>query len=304
MEAIEVINVTKTFKNFDAVKEASFCVRQGEIFGFLGENGAGKSTTIRMLLGLIWPTEGEVRLNGITVVPGTGEALRGVGAIVEQPCFYGNMTVEQNLRLTAQLSGGCSQPQIEELLVLLGLDSMRNKRAGIMSHGQKQRLGIAQALLPDNSLLILDEPQDGLDPHWIRETRRLLSLLKQRGVTVLISSHRLNEIEQVCDRVGIIHRGRMLYEGRVEPLLNATEYISISCEPMDKACTLLREHGKNVSPNGNGTLQVHAPTNEQAAQINEMLVSKAIAVSEMSRIRLSLEDVFLNLTGKDAETRQ
>lgn len=301
MEAIRIANLTKTFKGFDAVKDASFSVSQGEIFGFLGENGAGKSTTIRMLLGLIFPTEGEVFLNGIEVVPGTGQALRGVGAIVEQPCFYGNLTVEQNLRLSAQLSGGCTASQVEEVLTLLGLDSMRGKKAGILSHGQKQRLGIAQALLPDNRLIILDEPQNGLDPHWIRETRRLLMLLKERGVTVLISSHRLNEIEQVCDRVGIIHRGRMLYEGHVEPLLSATEYVTVSCLQPEQARTILTEHGLEVSPTGNGATRVHAPTDEKAASVNKILVSAGFAVSEISRVRLSLEDVFLNLTQKDQQ---
>jgi ABC-2 type transport system ATP-binding protein len=301
MNAVEAHNLTKYFGPKAAVKDLSLAVPEGEIYGFLGENGAGKSTTFRMLLGLIWPDQGEAFLGGVPVSPGSGKAMQGVGAMMDAPYFYGHLTAEQNLRLFAELSGPVSDSQISEALSLLGIEEQRRQTAGTLSHGQKQRLGIAQALLPGNRLLLLDEPQNGLDPLWVKNLRDLLRDLASGGITILVSSHRLHEIEQVCHRVGIIHQGEMLYEGPVAPLLAVNEYVSVVCGQPQDAADRLRASGYRLEPSPNGELVVHAPGEEEAARLNRELVTAGFAVSEIIRKRVSLEEIFLQLTSTHRE---
>jgi ABC-2 type transport system ATP-binding protein len=299
MNVVETHGLGKVFGSRAAVKDLSITIPQGEIYGFLGENGAGKSTTIRMLLGLIWPDTGEAFLNGMKVTPGSAKPLEGVGAMMDSPFLYSHLTAEQNLRLFAELSGPVTSAQITEAIKLAGLEEQRHQVAGTLSHGQKQRLGIAQALLPDNRLLLLDEPQNGLDPLWVKKLRELLRTLATRGITILISSHRLHEIEQVCHRVGIIHRGEMLYDGPVGPLLSATEYITVGCERSQEAADFLRSQGFTVDPGSNGQIMVHAPSDEEAAKVNRGLVGAGFDVIELLRKRISLEEIFLELTSDD-----
>lgn len=300
---IEVRGLTKYYGNTAAIRQVNLSVQEGEIYGFLGENGAGKTTTIRIILGLVWPDEGAVLIRGRSVKPGCGKSLLGVGAILDEPRFYNHLSVEDNLRLLADLSGGASRKQVDEVLHLLGLEGMRRKAAGALSHGQRQRLGLAQALLPDNQILLLDEPQNGLDPSWIQKTRELLQQLAARGVTVLISSHRLNEIEQVCDRVGIIHRGQMLYEGSVAPLLEFTESITITLTDSraQAAVEHLARQGTLAEPTSPCRLAIRTVRDEDIAGINRNLVQAGFGICEISRPRCTLEEVFLRLIADDGK---
>ncbi len=297
MNAVEARGLTKFYGKQVAVRDLCLAIPQGEIYGFLGENGAGKSTTIRMLLGLIWPDEGEAWLNGRRVQTGKADALVGVGAMLDNPYIYGHLPVVENLRLFASLSGPVTQDQITRALELLGLSEKRNQTAGTLSHGQKQRLGIAQALLPESRLLLLDEPQNGLDPLWVRNLRDILHQLSNEGITILISSHRLHEIEQVCHRVGIIHQGKLLYEGAVGPLLVSDEFVSIGCNRQTEALSILSEAGFSVEPGNNGTILVKAPTDPIAAHANRRLVEAGFEVTELVRRKATLEEIFLQLTG-------
>ena len=298
MAAIEASGLPKYFGEVAAVRDLTLCVQQGEVYGFLGENGAGKSTTIRMLLGLIWPDSGQAWIQGKTTTSGNSRSREAVGSIVEEPRFYEPLTVEQNLRIFGQLSGGVSSERISEALAMVGLEELRRKKAGVLSHGQKQRLGIAQALLPDNKILILDEPQNGLDPHWIKKVRELLAFLSSRGVSVLISSHRLNEIEQVCHRVGIIHRGQMLYQGTIEPLLARGARMMIRCSRPEEAARRLKENGIDGVDVSNGELTVPSESDENTGRIISFLFDSGYVIYEARRMRFTLEDVFLDLTRK------
>ncbi|NUN95003.1 MAG: ABC transporter ATP-binding protein [Candidatus Omnitrophica bacterium] len=302
MNVVETRGLTKCFGKKVAVKNFSMTVTEGEIYGFLGENGAGKSTTFRVLLGFIWPDQGEAFLRGVEVSPGSGKALMGVGAMMEAPYFYGHLSAEENLRLFAELSGPVTKARIDEAISLLGLEEQRGQKAGTLSHGQRQRLGIAQALLPDNRLLLLDEPQNGLDPLWVKKLRELLRDLAAKGVTILISSHRLHEIEQVCDRVGIIHKGDLLYEGPVAPLLALAEYVEVRCDRPIEAAAHLMAQGFEVKPSTNGSLSARAPEGRDAARLNRFLLEAGFEVSEMVRKRVTLEEIFLELTYGREET--
>ena len=297
MNAIEAKGLTKIYGKRAAVSNLNLSIEEGEIYGFLGENGAGKSTTIRMLLGLIWPDDGEAWLNGCRVQTGKADALVGIGAMLDNPYIYGHLPVVENLRLFANLSGPVTEEQIARALDLLGLTEMRKQAAGTLSHGQKQRLGIAQALLPDNRLLLLDEPQNGLDPLWVRNLRDILRQLSNEGITVLISSHRLHEIEQVCHRVGIIHRGEMLYEGAVEPLLATGDFITVRCTKPQEALGVLDEAGFTMEPGSNSVIRVRAATETEASRANRILVEAGFDVSELMRKKITLEEIFLRLTG-------
>src|SRR5712691_4976815 len=217
---LQTEKLTKKYRRRLVVDGLSLKVERGDIFGFLGQNGAGKSTTIRMLLGLVRPTSGSVRLLGCDMSRQPLRALARVGAIIETPAFYENFSGWQNLRMFAALSGGAKRERIEAVLETVGLRERARGPVRVYSHGMRQRLGIAQALLPDPEFLILDEPTDGLDPQGLCEIRVLIRRLRDElGLTVLLSSHLLYEVEQICDRVAIIDEGQLLYHGPVEDLI-------------------------------------------------------------------------------------
>src|SRR5215475_1709895 len=212
--ALQTEELTKRFGTRIAVDRLTIRVERGDIYGFLGPNGAGKSTTLRMLLGLVRPTSGLIKF---PVRASSWEYLRArsrVGAIIESPAFYENFSGRRNLQLLASLSGGVKLSRVEQVLELVGLRDRARDPVKVYSYGMRQRLGIAQALLPTPELIILDEPTNGLDPQGIHETRKLIRRLRDEfNLTVLLSSHLLSEIEQLCNRVGIIHEGRLLYQG-------------------------------------------------------------------------------------------
>jgi len=295
--ALETRDLTKRFGSRTAVDRLSLRVERGDIYGFLGPNGAGKSTTLRMLLGLVRPTSGVVRF---PLPAGTWEYLRArsrVGAIIETPAFYENISGRRNLQLLASLSGGVKKKRVEEVLEIVELGDRARDPVKVYSYGMRQRLGIAQALLPTPELIILDEPTNGLDPQGIQETRKLIRRLRDdMRLTVLLSSHLLTEIEQLCNRVGIIHEGRLLYEGGPEALVTPSKVYRVRVDDLSTAFELLTTlSGVTVSRNGDSVLRI-AANEESIAAVNALLVSKQIKVYELSPAQESLEEAFLRLT--------
>jgi ABC-2 type transport system ATP-binding protein len=289
--------LTKKYGRRIAVDQLSLEVERGDIFGFLGQNGAGKSTTIRMALGLVRPTRGGVRLLGQDVCRHPLRALRRVGAIIESPAFYDHLTAWQNLRLFAAMSGGATRKRIEEILEIVGLRARANEPVRVYSHGMRQRLGIAQALLPAPEFVILDEPTDGLDPQGIREVRLLIGRLREElNLTVLLSSHLLYEVEQICNRVAIIDHGRLLYQGTIEQLVETNKTVKLTVDRLEEAYELLSaDAALAVSRNGSESLYVKM-ADEHIARVNALLVERGFRVTELSPQRETLEQVFLRLT--------
>lgn len=220
--AIQISNLTKRFKSFIAVDDLSFSVNEGEVYGFLGQNGAGKSTTIRMMLSLIKPTEGDIQIFGLSLEKEREKILSKTGAVVEKPDLYKYLTAYENMKLFSMLSGiSLTRAEIMRQLAVVGLEKRANDKVKVYSQGMKQRLGIAVALLNDPSLIILDEPTNGLDPQGIADIRSLILMLsKDQGKTVLVSSHLLSEVEQIADSMIIIDRGKKIIEGKVSELIN------------------------------------------------------------------------------------
>lgn len=295
--------LTKRYGRHVAVDNLELSVERGDIFGFLGQNGAGKSTVIRMSLGLIKPTAGRVLLFGHDMSRHPLRALGRIGAIVEAPAFYENFSGYANLRMLAALSGGATRKQIEEALELVGLLERAQDPVRAYSHGMRQRLGIAQALLPRPEFIILDEPTDGLDPQGIHEIRLLLPRLRDElGLTIMLSSHLLLEVERVCNKVAIINKGKLLYQGAIENLLAKDKLIKITVEPLEAAHQLLiRDPALTVSRNGSNSLYVRMQQ-ECIPRVNELLVRNKIQVLELVVQQPTLEEVFLTLTAPPHET--
>ena len=302
--ALQTENLTKRFGARVAVDRLTIRVERGDIYGFLGPNGAGKSTTLRMLLGLVRPTSGVIKF---PVRASNWEYLRArsrVGAIIETPAFYENFSARRNLQLLASLSGGVQKNRVEEVLGIVDLRERAQDPVKVYSYGMRQRLGIAQALLPTPEIIILDEPTNGLDPQGIHETRNLIRRLRDEfRLTVLLSSHLLTEIEQLCNRVGIIHEGRLLYEGGPEALVAPTSLYKVRVDNLSGAFELLtREPGVTVSRNGTSYLRIDADA-ERISAVNALLVGKGIKVYELSPAQESLEEAFLRLTKTVAASR-
>jgi ABC-2 type transport system ATP-binding protein len=294
---LQTETLTKTYGKRTVVDGLSLSVERGDIFGFLGQNGAGKSTAIRMLLGLVRPTRGRVLLFGRDVAKHSLEVLRRMGAIVETPAFYENFSGWDNLRIFAAMSGGANRKRIEEALVLVDLLDRAQDPVRTYSHGMRQRLGLAQALLPNPEFIILDEPTDGLDPQGIREIRLLLPRLQgELGLTIMLSSHLLHEVERVCNKVAIIDKGRLLYQGVMGALIAEEKLTKITVEPLEVAYQLLRrEPAVSVRRNGDSSLYVKMQ-DDCIPHVNALLVANGIRVMELTPQRATLEDVFLKLT--------
>lgn len=295
--ALQTENLTKRFGARTAVDRLTIRVEQGDIYGFLGPNGAGKSTTLRMLLGLVRPTSGTIKF---PLRASGWEYLRArsrVGAIIEMPAFYENFSGRRNLQLLASLSGGVQRKRVEEVLDIVDLRDRAEDPVKVYSYGMRQRLGIGQALLPTPEIIILDEPTNGLDPQGIHETRKLIRRLRDEfKLTVLLSSHLLTEIEQLCNRIGIIHEGRLLYEGGPEALVASASLYKVRIDDVSGAFEILtREPGVTVSRNGTSFLRVEADA-ESISAANARLVGSGIKVYELSPALESLEEAFLRLT--------
>jgi ABC-type multidrug transport system ATPase subunit len=294
---LQTEGLSKKYRGRVAVDELSLEVGRGDVFGFLGQNGAGKSTTLRMVLGLVRPSAGRVLLLGHDLAREPHRALRRVGAIVEAPAFYDHFSGRENLRLLAALSGGATERRLDEVLEVVGLRARAPDPVRQYSHGMRQRLGIAQALLPAPEFVMLDEPTDGLDPQGIHEVRALTRRLRDElGLTVLLSSHLLHEVEQICNRVAIIDHGRLLYQGAVEPLVAADKTVRLRVDRPDEAAAILAaEPGVEVRRNGDGSLHLKL-ADDQVARANALLVGRGFRVSELAPQRETLEEVFIRLT--------
>jgi ABC-type multidrug transport system ATPase subunit len=275
-----------------AVDQLNMRVRRGEVYGFLGPNGAGKTTTLRMLLGLIRPTSGSAVVLG--AAPGAPDGLARVGALVETPAFYPFLSGRDNLRLLAR-HAGVLETRIPGVLGEVDLTGRAGDRFATYSLGMKQRLGVAGALLKDPELLILDEPTNGMDAAGMAEMRTFISGLGQSGRTVLLSSHLMGEVEQVCDRVGVIRSGRLVGEGTLDELRGQAG-LRVRAEPLALAQRVLAALApvERVAVSDDALLLTAEPT--AAARINRALVEAGVAVSELRQERASLEQVFLELT--------
>lgn len=306
---IEVTNLSKRFKSLWAVNSLNLNVFKGDIFGFLGPNGAGKSTTIRMLLSLIYPTTGSVKIFEMDLFKNRIKILKRIGAIVEKPDMYGYLSARKNLEILAKLSRyDITNQRIMEILDIVGLKDRANSKVKTFSSGMKQRLGIAQALIHDPELIILDEPTTGLDPHGMKEIRDLiLSLKNDFGKTIFLSSHLLFEVEAIATRMIIINKGKTVVEGSVEELLRPKELeVLFNVNDIERAIDI----AKNMS------LEVINKTNEQNFDkknqvrikiqrelipvLNKKYVENDIEVFSITPSR-SLEDYFLSLTDGGAK---
>lgn len=293
---IETKGLTKQFQKFTAVKDIDLKVPKGALYGFLGPNGAGKSTTIRLLLNLIKPTKGKVYLFDKDIEKHRMEILRKVGAMVDSPSYYENLTACENLEIIRKILQ-IDKKEIDKVLEIVNLSKWKNEKVKKFSLGMKQRLGIAQALIGGRELLILDEPTNGLDPAGVREIRNLIiSLPKMMGVTVLISSHILSEIELIADHVGIICKGRLLFQGTLDELkAKGNREIILQARPLTEAEGFLKRKGYAVENQG-GRLHISGG-NLQIEELNKALVLEGYGVSYLSERQKNLEEIFLELTG-------
>lgn len=296
---IEVQGLSKNFKDLRAVDSLSLNVNRGDVFGFLGPNGAGKSTTIRLLLTLIKPSAGTIKIFGKKLTEERKTILKDVGAIIEHPDFYNYLTAYKNLEILSRISGREVKPKrIMEILEIVGLSERRNSKVKTYSHGMKQRLGIAQALLHDPELIILDEPTTGLDPQGMKEIRDLITFLcKERNKTIFLSSHILSEVEQVANRMIIINKGKKIVEGNVQDLLNEAKLkVSVEVIEVENAKQLITQsRWAEKLDSANEHRMIFNIQPEEITELNKYLVSNNISVSALVPTR-SLESYFLNIT--------
>jgi ABC-type multidrug transport system ATPase subunit len=293
--------VGKSFGDTVALEELSFGVPEGSVCGLLGPNGSGKTTAIRLLLGLTRPDAGSTSLLGVPAGGhGFAAATRQTGALVEGPSLYSRASARQNMRIQAAAVGlRRAGPEIESLLQLVGLEERAATRTGGFSMGMKQRLGLAIALLGSPRLVILDEPTNGLDPSGIVEIRDLISRLPERGVTVLVSSHLLSEVELMCDRVTIINRGSLVADGTMAEVVGSSGSsayrVTVAESEVPAAVTCLSALGLAVEPGQGGLLSVSGPVTD-GSQLSCVLAAEGIFVSGLTQEKPDLERVFLSLT--------
>lgn len=289
---LEVSGLWKQFGGKPALEDVSFTVRKGEIYGLLGHNGAGKSTTLGIILGMVEPQQGSVMVGGFDVGRERAQALRKVGAIFESPAFYEYLSGWENLRILTSYSGGFNKDDAREVVERVGLTKRIDSKVRTYSHGMRQRLALAQALLPEPEVLLLDEPTDGLDPegiHWFREF--ILGLRRDRGMTVLFNSHLLGEVEIMCDRVAILREGRRIYEGNVRELAGDVPVFNVVLDPWDKACEIIHAHGGEIMEPG----KVSLPVGLDPAAIVDALVASHVRIRAFTPVRKSLEDFYMEI---------
>ncbi|MGL5821930.1 MAG: ABC transporter ATP-binding protein [Sarcina sp.] len=297
---LELKNINKTIQGKKIIDNISFSVDSGEIFGFLGPNGAGKTTTIKMITGLISIGSGEILINGHNVKKDFEKALANVGAIIENPDMYGYMTGKANLKYYARMHDNVPKERIDEVIKLVKLENRINDKVKGYSLGMRQRLGVAQALIHNPKLLILDEPTNGLDPMGIKELRQTLRDLTKQGMSVVVSSHLLSEMELMCDRFCIIDEGK-LKDIKSMTEINSTKGTNINTYSLDvdkltNAKSVIELSFKDISINIFEN-KLHIETDRATiAQINKLLISKDFLVYEISTINKTLEDEFIALT--------
>lgn len=297
---IETNKLTKKFKGRVAVESVELKIKQGEIYGFLGPNGAGKTTTIRMLLGLAKPTYGSIKIFGKDMKKEKLSVLKRVGSLVEYPSYYGHLTAYENLEAIRILLDA-PKSRIEEVLNIVRLSKEAKRPVKGFSLGMKQRLGIAAALLGNPELLILDEPTNGLDPSGILEMRELIkSMPKEHGITILVSSHLLSEIDQMATEVGIISKGKMIFQDSIEAMREkSTSKIAIKVNETEQAWRMLLSKGIQAEME-NKQLYLAQASDEAVANVVTELITNRFSVYRVQEEKKSLEDIFLELTGGEA----
>ena len=300
MHCLETSDLHHRFGHQDVLRGVNMQVPAGSIYGFLGPNGSGKTTTLRLILGLLGTQRGEIRIFGKRFDRERIAILRNVGSMIESPSLYDHLTAAENLRLL-QLIHRCPESRIAEVLALVGLAHTGNKRAKQFSLGMRQRLAIAAALLHRPSLVILDEPTNGLDPQGIIEIRNLLIELNRRdGCTILVSSHLLTEIERVATHVGILGRGRLLFQGTIDELRRCRQEVlavHVSTSDNDAAVAAITAGGI-AARLSDGEIVLPALTGERIAAINRQLNARNLDVYEIRTVRNDLETIFLNLVAE------
>ena len=291
---ISLCNIRKQFGAQLAVEHLDLEVKRGEIFGLLGHNGAGKSTAIGMMLGQVWPTRGEIRICGFDVTTQRQRALQKVGAIFETPVFYDYLSGWRNLEILSHYSAPTSRERIREVVDWVGLTGREKSLLKTYSHGMRARLAIAQALLPQPQLLILDEPSDGLDPEGIHEMRQtILRLHREMGLTILLSSHLLNEVEQLCTRIAVMNRGRKVFEGDLAAISQPQNWVTLRVNDFSAATKCLREAALIIDERDGKAIAL-AP-NIATDEVVRCLVKHGISVFAITPHEQSLEEFYLSL---------
>ena len=295
---IEATGLVKRYGDLIAVDRIDLSVREGDVYGYLGPNGAGKTTSLRMLLGLIRPDAGSARLFGRDPLEDGARALDGVAGFVEAPRFYPYLSGLRNLQLVAALDGGGAERRIGEALDTVDLADRAGDKVGGYSHGMRQRLGIAGALLRAPRLLLLDEPTTGLDPAGMRDMRRLIRALADQGITVLLSSHLMGEVEELCDRVAIVRGGRKVYEGDLAELIDAAAgRYALRTTDDDRAAAIARDrHGiADVARRDDGAV-TFAAGEAAASGLSLALAAEGVGIVALVPERASLEELFFRMT--------
>lgn len=296
---LSVKNLHKKIGHVHIIKGISFDVYAGEIFGFLGANGSGKTTTIRMLVNLIRPTSGNVTIDKFDVQQQHEAALARVGCIVETPELYHYLTGWENLQHFARMLPNITEKNIQKVVDLVGMDGRINDRVSTYSLGMRQRLGIAQALLNEPSLLILDEPTNGLDPQGIKELRLFIRKLADNGMAVFISSHMLSEVQLMCDRVAIISKGKVIAIDRVDNLLNAeSDFMEWHVDDGESAIAIFRQFSNTAQLIEGNIIYLTATVN--TVDVIKALIEVKISIKQIVLRSLTLEDLFLKLTTNDS----
>ena len=291
---IQLKSLYKKFGPRMAVDNLTLQVPAGEIYGLLGHNGAGKSTAIGMMLGQVWPTSGEVRICGHDVTAHRRHALQKVGAIFESPAFYDFLSGRRNLEILSSYTAATPRQRIDEVIEWVGLRGREDGKVRTYSHGMRARLALAQALLPHPELLILDEPGDGLDPEGIHETRQtILRLHRELGLTILLSSHLLNEVEQLCSRIAVLNQGRMVFEGTLAATKQHEKWVRLRVGDFGKALGQLRE-AQFIQGERDGKFVAMQP-GIGTDQVVKLLVERGMPVYEIACEEQSLEDFYLGL---------
>jgi len=305
--SLEVKNLTKKIRSKTIVNKVSFAVEKGEIFGLLGPNGAGKTTIIRMIVSLINRTEGEVVINGHNLDASFSDAMSSLGAIVENPEFYKYMSGYKNLRHYARMAKGeISESRIAEVVKLVGLENAIHQKVKTYSLGMRQRLGVAQALLHNPAILILDEPTNGLDPQGIREFRDYLHELAATGISVLVSSHLLSEMQLMCHRFAIIEKGQLIHISSMDETfaegVDEQREVAFEIDDANSALELLRSSAvafEEVSLKGE--LLTVKLSKSSIPSVNKLFVEKGLSVYGINAAKATLEDRFLEITNKKGE---
>lgn len=294
---LKVSNITKIIKKTQIIKGVSFDIKKGEILGFLGPNGSGKTTTLRMIVGLSKPTSGEIEICNHSIKKDYVNAMTNVGCIIEGPDLYDYMSGYKNLELLGSMSKGVTKKDIDEAVELVGMGSRIHDKVAIYSMGMKQRVGLAQALIHKPTLLILDEPTNGLDPQGIHEFRELIKkLAKEKGISVLISSHLISEVQLMCDRVSIINNGSIIKNATIDEVLSTGEVVWKLDDPKKAQFILKNEFNIDSSMDEKGLLALIDVA--VLSEINKTFFQSGLEIEYVENKKRTLEDLFLTLTDK------